>query len=48
MWQHGLRGISPNGILGNPQGATADIGEHCLTAMADLLAAAFSTSSHRG
>jgi creatinine amidohydrolase len=47
MWQHGLRGISPNGILGNPQGATADIGEHCLTAMADLLAAAFSTSSHR-
>ncbi len=42
MWQHGLRVVSSNGILGDPRGATHDIGVRCLEAMADLLATAFS------
>jgi creatinine amidohydrolase len=43
MWQHGLRAMSANGILGDPRGSTREIGERCLEAIADLLGESFST-----
>jgi creatinine amidohydrolase len=33
----GLRGITPNGILGDPRGATAEIGEATVEALADAI-----------
>jgi creatinine amidohydrolase len=38
LFQEGMRGISPNGILGNPVGATAEMGEAMLDSLADWLA----------
>ena len=45
MWRNGLRTVSPTGILGDPRGATASIGEACLAAVADLVAARFASAS---
>jgi creatinine amidohydrolase len=41
MWQNGISSVSPNGILGDPRGSTAEIGESCLDRIADLLVEAF-------
>jgi creatinine amidohydrolase len=41
MWKNGIKSVSANGIIGNPNGSTARIGERCLCAVADLLAEAF-------
>ena len=38
LFREGMRGISPNGILGNPVGATAEMGEAMIEALADWLA----------
>lgn len=35
----GVKAIAPGGVLGNPQGMSADLGFACLSAVADLLAA---------
>jgi creatinine amidohydrolase len=37
---HGVRAVSPSGVLGDPAGATADAGERLLAALVDDLAAA--------
>lgn len=41
MRRDGLRKMSPNGILGDPRGASAAIGERCMADVADMLAEAF-------
>lgn len=41
MWANGIKSVTANGILGNPIGSTARIGEQCLDAIVDLLADAF-------
>lgn len=41
MWRDGLRSVSANGILGDARGATVEIGERCLNAIADLLTDTF-------
>ena len=41
MWRDGIGGISANGILGDPRGASAAIGERCLDDMANLLVGFF-------
>jgi creatinine amidohydrolase len=41
MWKNGIKSVSANGIIGNPNGSTVTIGERCLDAIADLLAEAF-------
>jgi creatinine amidohydrolase len=41
MWRNGLRAVSASGVLGDPRGATARIGEACLEAVAALMASAF-------
>ncbi len=38
--RHGVRAVSPNGVLGDPTGATADEGRRLFSALADQLAAA--------
>lgn len=38
LFTEGMRSISPNGILGNPVGATADMGEAMLEGLAEWLA----------
>jgi len=38
LFREGMRGISPNGILGNPVGATAEMGEAMLEGLAAWLA----------
>lgn len=38
LFEEGMRGISPNGILGNPVGATAEMGEQMLDALVTWLA----------
>ncbi len=43
VWQNGISSISPNGILGDPRGSTAAIGEICLDRIADLLVEAFAS-----
>lgn len=40
MREKGVAGVSPNGILGDPRGASAEEGEALLAAMTDALAAA--------
>ncbi len=37
MWRDGLRAVSPNGILGDPDGATTTIGKHCIERIVTLL-----------
>lgn len=37
---HGVAGVSPNGVLGDPTGATAEAGKRDLSAVADRLSAA--------
>jgi creatinine amidohydrolase len=39
LFREGMRAISPNGILGNPVGATPEMGAEMLDAQADWLAA---------
>lgn len=38
LFREGMRGISPNGILGNPVGATTEMGREMLEALVDHLA----------
>lgn len=40
--RHGVRAVSPSGVLGNPTTATASHGEHLLSTWADNLAASVS------
>ena len=42
MWRDGLAAVSPNGILGDPDGSSAAIGRHCIERIAALLVAGFS------
>ncbi|MES5484903.1 creatininase family protein [Bradyrhizobium sp. INPA03-11B] len=41
MWKSGIQSVTRNGIIGDPHGSTVTIGERCLAAIADLLAASF-------
>jgi len=41
MWKGGIASVSRNGILGDPRGSSATIGERCLDGIADLLVSAF-------
>ncbi|MBR1217874.1 creatininase family protein [Bradyrhizobium sp. U87765 SZCCT0131] len=41
MWKNGIKSVTHNGIIGDPHGATADIGRRCLEAIADLLVTSF-------
>lgn len=41
IFRDGLRGVTPNGILGDSRGMTTAIGKRCLERSADALAAAF-------
>lgn len=41
MWRDGLRAVSANGILGDPQGSTVAIGRHCIERIATLLVEGF-------
>lgn len=41
LLDEGFHGVTPNGILGDPTGMEAEIGERCIEAMADMLAAYF-------
>lgn len=47
MWREGLRAVSANGILGDPHGATAAIGRHCVERIVALLAEGFSEQRAR-
>lgn len=38
MFRDGMRSVTPNGILGDPRGMSAEIGERCLAAAADAVA----------
>jgi creatinine amidohydrolase len=46
MREQGVAGVSPNGVLGDPRGATAEEGEALLAAMTDALAAAVARWEH--
>jgi creatinine amidohydrolase len=41
----GLQSVSPNGILGDPTGFNAALGERCVAALTDLLAAYFQSEA---
>ena len=41
MWKDGIASISHNGIMGDPRGSSAVIGESCLAAVAELLIESF-------
>lgn len=41
MFREGLHSVSPNGILGDPCGMSAQIGHRCINELADMLAAYF-------
>lgn len=41
MWKNGISSVSRNGILGDPRGSTAVIGERCLEEIASLLVDSF-------
>ena len=41
MWRDGLRAVSANGILGDPEGSTVAIGRHCIERIATLLVEGF-------
>lgn len=43
MWKNGIVSVSRNGIIGDPHGSTAAIGERCLHDVADLLTKFFCT-----
>jgi creatinine amidohydrolase len=43
MWKNGIVSVSGNGIIGNPHGSTAEIGEQCLHDVGGLLANFFRT-----
>jgi len=38
IFTNGVKAVAPNGVLGNPQGMSSDLGFACLSAVADLLA----------
>lgn len=44
----GLQSVSPNGILGDPTGFNAALGERCVTSLTDLLAAYFESAAAWG
>lgn len=41
MWKKGIKSITENGVIGDPRGSTAEIGQRCLEAITDLLARSF-------
>ena len=41
----GFRSVTPNGILGDARGATAELGEKMIAALADRIAAHFAAHS---
>ncbi|AMK24343.1 MULTISPECIES: creatininase family protein [unclassified Sphingobium] len=41
MWREGLRAVSANGILGDPNGSTVSIGRRCIERIAALLLEGF-------
>ena len=44
LTRHGVRALSPNGVLGDPAGATADDGDRIFAALAEQLVAAVDTA----
>ena len=44
VFRDGLRAVTPNGILGDARGMSADIGERCIANAADGIADALSRS----
>lgn len=41
MWKNGIKSVTQNGIIGDPNGSTVAIGDACLAAITDLLARSF-------
>jgi creatinine amidohydrolase len=41
IFRDGFRSVTPNGILGDPRGMSAEIGERCIARAADAIAADF-------
>lgn len=41
VFAHGIQALSPNGVLGDPRGAQAELGERCMDAVTALLVEAF-------
>lgn len=41
MWRDGIKSVSASGIIGDPHGSTAEIGERCLERIAELLVSYF-------
>jgi len=48
LFAHGMKAVSPNGILGDPTGMNAALGRRLVDALADMLADRFSRSDGRG
>jgi len=44
IFRDGFRTVTPNGILGDARGMSADIGERCITNVADGIADVLSAS----
>jgi len=40
IFDHGFAAVTPNGVLGDPTGMSAEIGERCIAVTADGVAAA--------
>lgn len=47
IFREGFRAVTPNGILGDARGATQEIGEACIAAAADGIAAALEAGAPR-
>lgn len=41
MWRNGIKSVTVNGIIGDPHGSSAEIGERCLEGIAELLVTYF-------
>ena len=48
LFAHGMRAVSPNGILGDPTGMNATLGRRLVDALADALAERFSEDHGKG
>ncbi|MCX6432555.1 MAG: creatininase family protein [Actinobacteria bacterium] len=44
IWDHGIKAVSPNGVLGNPVGLSVPIGIQCVDEVAELMADYFRTA----
>ncbi|MET0453322.1 MAG: creatininase family protein [Mycobacterium sp.] len=45
VFEHGVQALSSNGVLGDPRGASAELGQRCLDAVASILVDTFASSA---